>query len=179
MPSELDKMIAGEVYWSDDPDLAARRLRARALLRAFNTSPDDDPTARLALLRQLFGSLGEGSFIEPTFRCDYGFNIRAGRRLFVNFDCVFLDCAPITLGDEVLIAPGVHLYTATHPMDHDTRAKNLEFAKPITIGHRVWIGGRAIILPGVTIGDRAVIAAGAVVSRDVPADTVVRGVPAR
>lgn len=179
MPTELDKMLAGELYRAEDPDLVARRVAARRLVRQYNLSAADDPAAREAILRQLFGFIGPGSFIEPTFRCDYGFNIRVGRKFYANFDCVFLDCAPITIGDEVMLAPGVHLYTATHPMDHEVRASGREFAKPITIGNRVWIGGRAVILPGVTIGDRAVIAAGAVVSRDVPAGAVVRGVPAR
>lgn len=179
MKSELDKMIAGDLYRADDPELVAARLAARKLVRRFNHSDDDDLSGRFALLTELFGAVGEGSFIEPTFRCDYGFNIRIGRKFYANFDCVFLDCAPITIGDEVMLAPGVHLYTATHPMDHETRASGLELARPITIGNRVWIGGRSVILPGVTIGDFAVIAAGSVVSRDVPAGAVVRGVPAR
>jgi maltose O-acetyltransferase len=179
MPTELDKMIAGDLYRADDPELVAARLAARKLVRRFNQSDDDDLSGRFDVLKELLGAVGEGSFIEPTFRCDYGFNIRVGRKFYANFDCVFLDCAPITIGDEVMLAPGVHLYTATHPMDHEVRASGLELAKPITIGNRVWIGGRAVILPGVTIGDRAVIAAGAVVSRDVPAGAVVRGVPAR
>ena len=179
MPTELDKMLAGELYWSEDPDLVARRVAARHLIRRYNHSADDNPAARGEILHELFGAVGTGCFIEPTFRCDYGFNIRVGRKFYANFDCVFLDCAAITIGDEVMLAPGVHLYTATHPLDHETRASGLEFAKPITIGNRVWIGGHAVILPGVTIGDRAVIAAGAVVSRDVPAGAVVRGVPAR
>jgi maltose O-acetyltransferase len=179
MPSERQKMIAGDLYRADDPELVAARFAARKLVRRFNQSDDEDLAGRFALLTGLFGAVGEGSFIEPTFRCDYGFNIRVGRKFYANFDCVFLDCAPITIGDEVMLAPGVHLYTATHPMDHETRASGLELAKPITIGNRVWIGGRSVILPGVTIGDFAVIAAGSVVSRDVPAGAVVRGVPAR
>jgi maltose O-acetyltransferase len=179
MPTERQKMIAGDLYRADDPELVAARLAARKLVRRFNQSDDEDLAGRFALLTDLFGAVGEGSFIEPAFRCDYGFNIRVGRKFYANFDCVFLDCAPITIGDEVMLAPGVHLYTATHPMDHETRASGLELARPITIGNRVWIGGRSVILPGVTIGDFAVIAAGSVVSRDVPAGAVVRGVPAR
>lgn len=179
MKSERSKMIEGDLYRADDPELVAARFAARKLVRRFNHSDDEDLAGRFALLTDLFGAVGEGSFIEPTFRCDYGFNIRVGRKFYANFDCVFLDCAPITIGDEVMLAPGVHLYTATHPMDHETRASGLELAKPITIGNRVWIGGRTVILPGVTIGDFAVIAAGSVVSRDVPAGAVVRGVPAR
>ena len=179
MKTERSKMIAGDLYRSDDPELVAARLAARKLVRRFNQSDDDDLPGRFGVLSELLGAVGEDSFIEPTFRCDYGFNIRVGRKFYANFDCVFLDCAPITIGDEVMLAPGVHLYTATHPMDHEVRASGLELAKPITIGNRVWIGGRSVILPGVTIGDFAVIAAGAVVSRDVPAGAVVRGVPAR
>ncbi|XVJ60776.1 MAG: sugar O-acetyltransferase [Tepidisphaera sp.] len=179
MPTERQKMIAGDLYRADDPELVAARFAARKLVRRFNQSDDEDLAGRFALLTDLFGAVGEGSFIEPTFRCDYGFNIRVGRKFYANFDCVFLDCAPITIGDEVMLAPGVHLYTATHPMDHETRASGLELARPITVGNRVWIGGRSVILPGVTIGDFAVIAAGSVVSRDVPAGAVVRGVPAR
>ncbi len=179
MPTERDKMLAGELYFSDDPELAALRLAARRLVRRYNASADGDAAERDAVLRELFGCLGPGHCIEPPFRCDYGFNIRAGRKLFVNFDCVFLDCAPITIGDEVLFAPGVHLYAATHPLDAETRAKGLEYAHAITIGHRVWVGGHATILPGVTIGDEAIIGAGAVVTKDVPAGAVVVGNPAR
>ena len=131
------------------------------------------------MLRELLGAVGDGTTVKPRFMCDYGFNIRAGRNLFVNYDCIFLDVAPIDIGDDVQIAPAVQLYTATHPLDAAVRRSGLESGRPIRIGHNVWIGGGAIVLPGVTIGDDAVIGAGSVVTRDVPAGSVVVGNPAR
>jgi maltose O-acetyltransferase len=179
MPSEREKMIAGELYRASDPELVAANLRAQELLARYNASAPSDAAARDALLRELFGAVGDGSTVKPRFSCDYGFNIRTGRNLFVNYDCVFLDVAPITIGDDVQIAPAVQLYTATHPLDPEVRRSGLEGGKPIRIGNNVWIGGGAIVLPGVTIGDDAVIGAGSVVTRDVPAGVVVVGNPAR
>jgi maltose O-acetyltransferase len=176
--SEREIMLSGGMYAPADPELTAMRLRARRLCREFNGSREDEGTRRESILHELFGALGEGAEIEPSFRCDYGSHIRAGRKLFMNFDCVILDCAWVTIGDEVLIGPGVHIYAATHPMDPDVRSSGREFAKPVTIGSRVWIGGGAIILPGVTIGDNVVIGAGAVVTKDVAAGVVV-GNPAK
>src|SRR5262249_16391729 len=126
-----------------------------------------------------FGSIGPGAEVEPPFHCDYGSNIRAGSRLFLNFGCVFLDCAPITIGDNCLFAPGVHLYAATHPLDPAVPTSGGEYALPIPIGNNAWLGGGAIVCPGVTIGDDAVVGAGSVVTRDVPPRAVVAGNPAR
>ena len=179
MPSEGEKMIAGELYRASDPELAAARLRAQELLVRYNASVPADAAARESLLRELFGAVGDAPTVMPRFSCDYGFNIRAGRNLFVNFDCVFLDVAPITIGDDVQIAPVVQLLTATHPLDPAVRRSGLEGGKPIRIGNNVWIGGGAIVLPGVTVGDDAVIGAGSVVTRDLPAGVVVVGNPAR
>jgi maltose O-acetyltransferase len=179
MPSEREKMIAGELYRASDPELVAGRLRAQELLARYNASAPADAAARDALLRELFGAVGDGPTIMPRFACDYGFNIRAGRNLFVNYNCVFLDVAPIEIGDDVQIAPGVQLLTATHPLDPAVRRSGLEGGKPIRLGHNVWIGGGAIVLPGVTVGDDAVIGAGSVVTRDVPRGAVVVGSPAR
>jgi maltose O-acetyltransferase len=179
MPSEREKMIAGELYRASDPELAAARLRAQELLVRYNASVPADAAARESLLRELFGAVGDAPTVMPRFSCDYGFNIRAGRNLFVNFDCVFLDVAPITIGDDVQIAPVVQLLTATHPLDPAVRRSGLEGGKPIRIGNNVWIGGGAIVLPGVAVGDDAVIGAGSVVTRDVPAGVVVVGNPAR
>ena len=179
MPSEGEKMIAGELYRASDPELAAARLRAQELLVRYNASVPADAAARESLLRELFGAVGDAPTVMPRFSCDYGFNIRAGRNLFVNFDCVFLDVAPITIGDDVQIAPVVQLLTATHPLDPAVRRSGLEGGKPIRIGNNVWIGGGAIVLPGVTVGDDAVIGAGSVVTRDVPAGVIVVGNPAR
>ena len=179
MPSEREKMVAGLPYRSADPELVALRLHARQLVREFNTSPGDDHPRRRAILARLFGRVGPRVEIEPDFRCDYGFNILAGDNLYMNFGCIILDVTPVTLGRNVMLAPGVHLYTATHPLDPAERASGVESARPITIGDDVWIGGHATICPGVTIGDATVIGAGAVVTRDVPARTVVAGNPAR
>lgn len=179
MPSEREKMIAGELYRASDPELVAANLRAQELLARFNTSAPADASARDAVLRELFGAVGDGTVVKPRFSCDYGFNIRVGRNLFVNYDCVFLDVAPIDIGDDVQIAPAVQLYTATHPLDPAVRRSGLEAGRPIRIGDNVWIGGGAIVLPGVTIGDDAVIGAGSVVTRDVAAGMVVAGNPAR
>jgi maltose O-acetyltransferase len=179
MPSEREKMIAGELYRASDPELVAANLRAQELLARYNATGPADGATRDALLRDLFGAVGEGTTVKQRFSCDYGFNIRVGRNLFVNYDCVFLDVAPIEIGDDVQIAPAVQLYTATHPLDPAVRRSGLEAGKPIRIGDNVWIGGGAIILPGVTVGDDAVIGAGSVVTRDVPPGVVVVGNPAR
>jgi maltose O-acetyltransferase len=164
---------AGELYDALDPDLVAARARARELLGWFNARPD------ASLLEQLFGSVGADAVAEPPFHCDYGFNVSVGERFYANAGCVFLDCAQIEIGDHVLLGPSVHLYAATHPLDAETRRRGLEYALPITIGDDAWIGGAAIVLPGVVIGERAVIGAGSVVTRDIPADVVAAGNPCR
>jgi maltose O-acetyltransferase len=179
MASEREKMIAGELYRASDPELVAAHLRAQQLLARYNATAPSAASEREALLRELFGVVGGAPTVKPRFACDYGFNIRAGRNLFVNYDCVFLDCAPIDIGDGVQIGPAVQLYTATHPLDPAERRSGLEGARPIRIGDNVWIGGGAIVLPGVTIGDDAVIGAGSVVTRNVPAGAVAVGNPAR
>jgi maltose O-acetyltransferase len=179
MSSEREKMIAGAPYRASDPELVAARLRAQELLASYNATAPAAANERETLLRELFGALGDAPTVMPRFACDYGFNIRAGNNLFVNYDCVFLDCGPIDIGDDVQIGPAVQLYTATHPLDPAERRAGIEGAKGIRIGHNVWIGGGAIVLAGVTVGDDAVIGAGSVVTRDVPAGIVVVGNPAR
>jgi maltose O-acetyltransferase len=177
--SEKEKMLAGELYFANDPELDSERRAAQRVIAEYNTGGADDPAARMALLRRLFGTVGDGADIQPPFRCDYGYTIRLGRNCFINYNCVFLDCAPITIGDDLQMAPAVQLYTAYHPLDRASRAAGLELAKPIAIGDGVWIGGGAIVLPGVTIGDGAVVGAGSVVTRDVPPLALVAGNPAR
>ena len=177
--TEKTKMLAGELYRSGDPALVADTERAQRLIAQYNATSVEAAEIRLALLHQLFGSLGDGAVIRPLFACDYGYNIRLGRNAFINFNCVFLDCAPIEIGDNLQMGPAVQIYTATHPLEADVRRSGLESARPVSIGHDVWIGGGAIILPGVTIGDRSVIGAGSVVVHDVPAAKVVAGNPAR
>lgn len=177
--SEKAKMLAGELYNAADPELTAERRRAQRLLTCYNATGPDDAETRGSLLRELFGAVGDGANIHPRFACDYGANIRIGRRGFINYNCVFLDCAPIEIGDDLQMGPAVQLYTATHPLDRSTRAAGLEYARPIRIGSRVWIGGGAIVLPGVTLGDGCVVGAGAVVTRDLPAGSLAVGNPAR
>ena len=177
--TEKEKMIRGELYLAGDETLVADRKRARRLTERFNRLGIDELEERNEILSALLGSTKGSYYIEPNFKCDYGYNIHVGDRFYANFDCIFLDICPITFGDDCMLAPGVHIYTATHPIDPIERISGYEFGKPVTIGDRVWIGGGAIINPGVTIGDEAVIASGAVVTKDVPPRTVVGGNPAR
>jgi maltose O-acetyltransferase len=172
-------MLQGLLYDASDPELAAARRRARRLLQQFNTAPADDHASRDRILSELLGSRSRRCFIEPNFRCDYGSNIHVGDGFFANFDCVILDCATVTIGHDVSFAPGVHLYAAYHPIDAAERVKGPEYAGPITIGSRVWIGGGAIILANVTIGDDTVIGAGSVVTTSIPAGVVAAGSPCR
>lgn len=177
--TEKEKMLSGELYQASDPELVKDRLSARRLTRLFNQSLETDDELRKELLLELFGSTGKNYYVEPTFRCDYGYNIHVGENFYANFDCVLLDVCEIRIGDNCFLAPGVHIYTATHPIEAKERVSGAEFGKPVTIGHNVWIGGRTVINPGVRIGNNAVIASGAVVTRDVPDNVVVGGSPAK
>ncbi len=177
--SEKAKMLAGELYRAVDPELAADHRRAQALLHAYNATAVDEADRRAAILRDLLGGLGEDTIVRPPFYCDYGFNIRLGRGVFVNIGCVFLDVVGIDVGDLCQIGPAVQVYAADHPRDPELRRAGLENGRPVRIGANVWIGGGAIILPGVVVGDDAVIGAGSVVTRDVPAGAIVAGNPAR
>lgn len=179
MKSEKEKMQTGELYDPQDNALQRKRANAHRLSRLFNETTETSGLERKLLLKKLFGSTGESLHVEPTFRCDYGFNIHVGENFFANFDCIFLDVCEIRIGNDCMIGPGVHIYTATHPIEAAQRNSGLELGRPVTIGSDVWIGGRAVINPGVTIGDNAVIASGAIVVKDVPAGAVVGGNPAR
>ena len=179
MPTEKEKMIAGELYQAFGEELFGERQHAKRLCRHFNETTEEQMAERDAILRELLGSCGPNVFIEPSFRCDYGYNLHVGRNFYANYDLVVLDCCEVRIGDNCMIAPRVSIFTAAHPLDAPTRISGFEFAKPITIGDNVWIGGHAVINPGVTIGDNVVIAAGAVVTKDVPSNVVVAGVPAR
>ncbi|MBJ8738644.1 maltose O-acetyltransferase [Citrobacter sp. FDAARGOS_156] len=178
MSEDKKKMIAGELYRPADETLRNDRLRARLLIHRYNATAPDAQSERQAILRDLLGQ-SEGAYIEPSFRCDYGYNIYLGNAFYANFDCVMLDVCPIHIGDNCMLAPGVHIYTATHPLDANERNSGVELGKPVTIGNNVWIGGHAVINPGVTLGDNVVVASGAVVTKSVPANTVVGGNPAR
>ncbi|MCP8967731.1 sugar O-acetyltransferase [Ectobacillus ponti] len=179
MTTEKEKMISGELYFPADQELTKDRERARRLVRKFNNTDETDYEARTALLKEMFGSTGERIYIESDFRCDYGYNIHVGENFYANFDCTILDGGKVTIGKNCMMAPGVHIYTNTHPVQAHERITEIEYTKPVTIGDNVWIGGRAVINPGVTIGENAVIASGAVVVKDVPANVVVGGNPAR
>ena len=173
MTSERERMLAGELYRASDPELLAARARARRVVARYNAEPE------VSALESLFERLGANAVIEPPFHCDYGSNISIGDDLYANTGCVFLDCARIEIGDRVLFGPNVQLYAATHPVEAELRAEGLEYALPITIGDDVWLGGAVVVLPGVTIGDRAVIGAGSVVTKDVAAGVVAAGNPCR
>ncbi|QAY76987.1 sugar O-acetyltransferase [Sphingosinicella sp. BN140058] len=177
--SEKQKMLAGEPYHAGDAELVADQARAAAWMARFNPSRILPRAERAALLAEGLGSVGEGAVIRPPFHCDYGYNIHLGRNVFLNYNCVILDVVAVTIGDGTQIGPGVQILTADHPRDPAERATGAEWGRPIAIGRNVWIGGGAIILPGVMIGDDAVIGAGSVVTRDVAAGATVVGNPAR
>ena len=181
MTEQSDKrnMLAGELYRASSGELTLERRRAQMMLARYNAITDGEPDLLLSLLRDLMGSVGDGTVIMPQFTCDYGYNIRLGLNVFINYHCIFLDCAPIDIGNDVQVGPAVQLYTAQHPLEAEIRRSGLESARPIRIGSDVWIGGGAVILPGVTIGDRSVVGAGSVVAHSVPADCVAVGNPAR
>ncbi len=177
--SERQKMISGLPYDPGDPELQADQIAARQWMARYNAAMGASPAERRDLLRQKMGEVGEGAIIRPPFHCDYGYNIRLGRGAFLNFNCIILDVCEVEIGDQTQIGPAVQILTADHPGDPAQRAEGVEFGKPVTIGRNVWIGGGAIILPGVTIGDDAVIGAGSVVTRDVPEGATAVGNPAR
>jgi maltose O-acetyltransferase len=174
-----ERMLRGELYLADDPELAADLARAQGLVERYNATPHGAQAERDRLLRELLGHVGEGVVVKPPFRCDYGTQIEIGDRTFVNYDCVMLDVAPIRIGAACQLATRVQLLTAGHPVDPEPRRDGWEFGLPITVGDNVWLGGGAIVCPGVTIGDNTVVGAGAVVTRDLPAGVVAVGVPAR
>ncbi|MEK8127626.1 sugar O-acetyltransferase [Paenibacillus filicis] len=179
MLTEKQKMLNGELYLASDPELFRERENARRLVRLFNQSLETEYDRRTDLLKQLFGSTGSTLFVEPSFRCDYGYNIHVGENFYANFNCTILDVCEVTIGDNCFIAPNVQIYTATHPINPFERNTGAEYGKPIKIGNSVWIGGGAIINPGVTVGDNVVIASGSVVTKNVPDNVIVGGNPAR
>jgi maltose O-acetyltransferase len=178
--TEREKMLAQEQYISiSDPELLGMMAAAQELLHTFNFSHPNEIENRRQLVRNLFGSIGEVFEIKPPFRCDYGCHIYAQENLYINYDCIILDCNEVHFGKNVLLAPRVQIYTAYHPLDPYIRRSGLEMAAPIFIGDDVWIGGGAIICPGVTIGNNTTIGAGSIVTRDIPANVVAVGNPCR
>lgn len=179
LKSEKEKMLGGEVYQAFDPELVAERQAAKELSFDLNALHPRDTTRKETLLRQLLGAAGSKFHIELPFRCDYGYNIRVGENFYANYNCTILDCAPVTIGANVLLAPNVSLFTAGHPLHAEPRGQEYEYAFPITIGDNVWIGGNVVVNPGVTIGDNVVIGSGSVVTKDIPANVVAVGNPCR
>ena len=178
MSTEKEKMIAGELYHSADEALSRDRLRARRLIHRYNHSLAEEHTLRQQILADLFGQVTE-AYIEPTFRCDYGYNIEIGENFYANFDCIILDVCDVTIGDNVFLAPRVCIYTAGHPIDAGVRRRQLEYGKKVVIGNDVWVGGNTVINPGVTIGDNVVIGSGSVVTKDIPSGVIAAGNPCR
>jgi maltose O-acetyltransferase len=174
--TEKQKMLRGELYRGFDPELIADRAKSEALMLKLNAMPNGE--ARHAVLKQLMGSMGENVEVRSPFFCDYGYNIHLGAGAFMNFNCVVLDVVEVRIGEGTQIGPAVQIYAADHPRDPRVRLAGLENGRPVMIGKNVWIGGGAIILPGVAVGDDAVIGAGSVVTRDVPAGAVAVGNPA-
>ncbi len=178
MPTEKEKMLAGELYNPADPQLLTERMRAHKLCQQFNQLGVDQTDARREIVCALFGTEATTSLTAPFF-CDYGYNITLGENTYFNFNCVILDVMQVTIGKNTLCGPGVQIYTAMHPLDAAERRTGLEYAKPVSIGEDVWIGGGAIICPGVSIGSGCVIGAGSVVTKNIPDNVFAAGNPCR
>ena len=179
MKTEKENMLHGELYLAGNPEWRRDRMNARRLTRWLNETPETDEKKRTEWIKELFGSTGLNIYIEPTFRCDDGYHLHVGENFYAHFDCVFLDDCKIHIGDHCMLGPWVHIYPGTHPLNAKERISGVEYGKPVTIGYNVWIGGRAVIHPGVKIGNHVVIASGAVVCKDVPDKVVVGGNSAR
>lgn len=177
--SQRERMIAELPYRAADPELVADRKKAKQAWYRFNQLSPDEFAEGMQILRELFGSAGEGMYIEPTFRCDYGYNIHIGNNFYSNYNLIILDIAPVYIGDNVMIAPNVGIYTAGHPVHPDARKSGYEYGMSIRIGNDVWIGAHTVINPGVTIGDNTVIGAGSVVTKDIPANCIAAGNPCK
>lgn len=177
--TQKQKMLAGQLYRAGDPEIQADQQSAKAWMVRYNAALGATADERRELLRERFAAVGTGAVIRPPFHCDYGYNISLGDDVFLNFNCVILDVVAVSIGAGTQIGPAVQIYTADHPRDPEVRRSGAEFGRPIAIGRNVWIGGGAIILPGVTIGDDAIIGSGSVVTRDVPRGATALGNPAR
>lgn len=179
MKTEKQKMLGNELYNPLDEQLTEERIIARLLLKRLNESAENETDLRASILKELIPNSSEGLWIQPPFYCDYGYNLTIGEKVFFNFNCVVLDATSVKIGNRTLFGPNVQIYTATHPVNHLERASGLEYAKPVSIGEDVWVGGSAVICPGVRIGDRTVIGAGSVVTREIPSDVFAAGNPCK
>ena len=176
---EKEKMLKGELYNAENESLQNERIKCKLLCRQYNNLDYDKFENRKSLIKQILGKTGNKYFIEQPFICDYGYNIEIGENFYSNHNLTIIDCAKVTFGDNIFIGPNCGFYTSEHPIDAEIRNKGLEYAKPITVGNNVWIGGNVTILSGITIGNNVVIGAGSVITKDIPDDCVVAGVPAK
>lgn len=172
-------MLGSELYNPLDEQLTEERTHARLLLKRLNESAEVEKDLRESIVKELIPNSSGDLWIQPPFYCDYGYNLTIGKKVFFNFNCVVLDATFVTIGNRTLFGPNVQIYTATHPVNHLERASGVEYAKPVSIGEDVWVGGSAVICPGVSIGDRTVIGAGSVVTRDIPSDVFAAGNPCK
>ncbi|WP_416353802.1 sugar O-acetyltransferase [Agrilactobacillus fermenti] len=179
MPSQKERMLSGQLYKAADPEIRKVNARARKLTRLFNQTTEEQMAYRQELLKELFGQTGDQIYIEQPFHIDYGTHTTIGNHFYANYDCIFIDTAPITIGANVYLAPRVGLYTAGHPIDAAIRNEELEYGYPITIGDNVWIGGNTVVNPGVTIGSNVVIGSGSIVVKDIPDNVVAVGNPCK
>ena len=179
MLTEKQKMLSGKPYKAFGEELLNERQRAKELIYRLNQLHPNAMEERHGILSELLGKTGERFFVEPPFRCDYGYNISIGENFYANYNLTVIDCAEVRIGDNVLVAPNVGIYTAGHPIHPEPRIQEYEYAFPVVIGDNVWIGAHVIINPGITIGENSVIGAGSVVTRDIPSDVVVVGNPCR
>lgn len=177
--TELEKQNHCEEYWNNDPEIIAAKSRARSLSYELSRTDVGDPETLQRIVKELFAECGDNLYLKPPFYCDFGYNIRLGKSVLINYQCVFLDSAPITIGDNCFIGPMCGLYTVSHPFDPERRNEGYVTGSPITLKNNVWLGGSCTILPGVTIGENSVIGAGSVVTKDIPANVVAAGNPAR
>lgn len=177
--TEWEKLLVSEMYNDFDPDLFQRRIAAKKLFRAYNRTEDEQTETRQRLMAALFKSVGRNVWIEPDFRCEFGKNISIGDNVYINFGAVILDCAEVSIGADTLIGPNLGIYAVNHAFDAEERRKGGCMGKPVHIGKNVWLGGDVKIVAGVTIGDRAIIGTGSVVTRDIPADVIAVGNPCR
>lgn len=177
--TEKEKMLNGKPYKAFGSELFGERQYAKELIFEFNSLHPSEIEKRNEIIKKLFGNASDSFFIEPPFRCDYGYNISIGENFYANYNCTILDCAKVTIGDNVLFGPNVSLFTAGHPIHFEPRNAGIEYAFPITIGNNVWIGGGVIVNPGVTIGENVVIASGSVVTKDIPSNSIAVGNPCK
>ena len=179
MKSEKEKMISGKPYKAFGDELLAERQYAKEMIFDFNSLRPNQIDERNEILKRLLGKTKDKYFIEPPFRCDYGYNIEIGENFYSNYNLIILDCAPVKIGDNVLIGPNVSIYTAGHPLHYEIRNQEYEYAFPIIIGDNVWIGGNVVINPGVSIGENSVIGSGSVVTKDIPNNVIAIGNPCK